>query len=134
MIYDHIDDLKKLKYTQLIIDNQKISEKNITSSDENFSTPKHFKTINTTSTRQNSKKSIQLSRTMRKFIFLIFVFISIMINMDHGTIPAATAEIKKSLDLGDDVLGFFGSLVFLGNIIGKFLFLYRLFIILYNHK
>lgn len=62
--------------------------------------------------------NLHLSRNVRWFIFCILVLVTIMINMDHGTIPAATEEIKSSLNLGDDVLGYFGSLVFLGNIIG----------------
>ncbi len=45
--------------------------------------------------------------------------------MDHGTIPASTAEIKKDLDIGDGSLGVFGSLVYLGNILGKNLYLIR---------
>ena len=64
------------------------------------------------------KQVLVLSRNVRLFIFIILLLISIMINMDHGTIPAATSEIKKSLKQGDDVLGLFGSLVFFGNIIG----------------
>jgi len=62
--------------------------------------------------------NLRLSRNVRWFIFCILVLVTIMINMDHGTIPAATQEIKESLKLGDDDLGYFGSLVFLGNIIG----------------
>ena len=67
---------------------------------------------------QIKKPNLILSRNVRWFIFIILLLISIMINMDHGTIPAATSEIKKSLNQADDVLGLFGSMVFLGNILG----------------
>lgn len=68
--------------------------------------------------QSNKKTNLILSRNVRWFIFVILILISIMVNMDHGTIPAATTEIKKSLNKGDDILGLFGSLVFFGNIIG----------------
>jgi hypothetical protein len=44
--------------------------------------------------------------------------------MDHGTIPAATSEIKNDLNINDDILGIFGSLVYLGNLLGiiKYIF------------
>ena len=68
--------------------------------------------------QSNKKTNLILSRNVRWFVFVILLLISIMVNMDHGTIPAATTEIKKSLNKGDDILGLFGSLVFFGNIIG----------------
>ncbi len=67
---------------------------------------------------------LRLSRNVRWFIFCVLVFVTIMINMDHGTIPAATEEIITSLDLKTDDLGVFGSLVFLGNIIGIYFIFY----------
>ena len=42
-----------------------------------------------------------------------------MINVDHGTVPAATEEIKKDLNINDEQLGLFGSLVYLGNMFGS---------------
>lgn len=33
-------------------------------------------------------------------------------NFDHGTIPVATEQLRKYLDLSDSQLGLFGSLVF----------------------
>lgn len=71
---------------------------------------------------KNKQSKINLSRNVRWFIFYVLTLVTIMVNMDHGTIPAATEEIKTSLDQGDDVLGLFGSLVFLGNILGIIIF------------
>lgn len=59
-----------------------------------------------------------LPRRTRWFVFIIFVILNIVINFDHGTIPEATADIKKDLRVDDNTLGLFGSLVFLGNLIG----------------
>lgn len=60
-----------------------------------------------------------LSRKTRWMIFTIFILLNIIINIDHGTVPAATEEIEKALKINDEQLGFFGSLVFLGTIIGS---------------
>lgn len=78
----------------------------------------HKKSIYSSNSNKQKNYILHLSRNIRWFIFCILVLVTIMINMDHGTIPAATEEIKVSLNLGNDDLGYFGSLVFLGNIIG----------------
>lgn len=82
----------------------------------------------------NKNIHLRLSRNVRWFIFCILVLVTVMINMDHGTIPAATEEIKESLKLGNDDLGYFGSLVFLGNIIGIYFILIRFFAFLFCNK
>jgi hypothetical protein len=71
------------------------------------------------------KKEVVLSRTSRWILFFLLFIIQIVMNMDHGTVPAATDEIRKDLNIDDDILGIFGSLVFLGNLIGTFLFIYK---------
>jgi hypothetical protein len=63
-------------------------------------------------------KYIMLSRGVRWLIFIIFVILGLLMNFDHGSIPASTSEIKITLDIDDKILGIFGSLVFLGNLIG----------------
>jgi len=67
---------------------------------------------------ENYHKEVILSRKYRWVLFTLFFLVQILMNMDHGTIPAATEEIRKDLKIDDDVLGVFGSLVFLGNLIG----------------
>ena len=69
----------------------------------------------------NSKIGVKFSRKIRYLIFFILVLTNLIMNMDHGTIPAATLEIKQDLKIDNDVLGVFGALVYLGNLIGKFL-------------
>jgi len=66
------------------------------------------------------KNEIYISRGMRWFIFTVFMTLQITMNLDHGTVPAATDEIRKDLNIDDNVLGLFASLVFVGNLIGKF--------------
>lgn len=64
---------------------------------------------------------VVFKRRTRYFIFLILVVTNLIINMDHGTIPAATSEIKEDLNIDDDTLGIFGSLVYFGNLLGIFI-------------
>jgi hypothetical protein len=75
---------------------------------ENFIDPKHLGVIYT--------------RRTRWVMFVFFMAIYLLINMDHGTIPAATTEIKKDMGVDDDSLGIFGSLVYLGNLLGSMFF------------
>jgi hypothetical protein len=59
----------------------------------------------------------------RKAINILFyvVFITnLMINMDHGIIPACTTEIMEDLDIDSADLGLLGSLVYLGLVIGNY--------------
>ena len=52
-------------------------------------------------------------------IFLICLVTCIVINMDHGVIPACTFELKKDLHINDFFLGILGSLVFAGLMTGS---------------
>lgn len=54
----------------------------------------------------------------RKLIFLLLFFINILINVDHGAIPAATTILKRDLFLSNITLGILGSLVYLGLVLG----------------
>ena len=75
---------------------------------ENLIDPKHLGVI--------------YSRKTRWIMFILFMIIYLLVNMDHGTIPAATTEIKKDMEIDDDSLGIFGSLVYLGNLLGSMFF------------
>lgn len=54
----------------------------------------------------------------RKLIFGLIFFINILINIDHGAIPAATTVLKREHNLDNVSLGIIGSLVYLGLVIG----------------
>lgn len=54
----------------------------------------------------------------RKLIFLLIVLINMIINFDHGAIPAATTTLMNELNLDHVAIGMIGSLVFLGLTLG----------------
>src|SRR4051812_40025738 len=62
------------------------------------------------------------NRKTRWLIFILLMITNLFVNMDHGSIPAATTEIKRDLNINNDVLGILGSLVYFGNVIGSLLF------------
>lgn len=64
-------------------------------------------------------QKLVFSRSVRGMIFFLIVLTNLIINMDHGTIPSATSEIKEDRKIDDAALGIFGSLVYLGNLLGK---------------
>lgn len=61
---------------------------------------------------------VTLELKYRMMIFSCLTSLNILINMDHGTIPAASEEIRKDLNINYTILGTFGSLVYLGNLLG----------------
>ena len=63
--------------------------------------------------------SFIMNRKIRWLIFSLFIVLNLLMNFDHGTVPAATEQLRNYLDLDDSELGLFGSLVFLGVIIGS---------------
>ena len=59
------------------------------------------------------------SKYRRKLIFLLICIINILINCDHGAIPAGTTELKEAKNLSNIQLGTIGSLVYLGLVLGS---------------
>lgn len=55
------------------------------------------------------------------FICVIFAFLDININLDHGALPSAGTSIKEDLDLPNATFGSLGSMVFLGLVMGSFI-------------
>ncbi|KAM3147384.1 hypothetical protein pb186bvf_000635 [Paramecium bursaria] len=51
---------------------------------------------------------------MYGWIFALIIATNVIINLDHGIIPAASLQIEESLSLSDEELGYLGSLVYLG--------------------
>lgn len=56
-----------------------------------------------------------------KLIYGLLFFCNLLINVDHGTIPASTVYLKKDLGIDNVALGFLGSVVYLGLTFGKHL-------------
>ena len=48
----------------------------------------------------------------------MFIF-NVIVNLDHGAIPSITKNIEETLSLTGIQLGFLGSLVFLGLVLGS---------------
>ena len=74
---------------------------------------------------ENSSNLVRLESNDRLLIFYLLSILNVLINMDQGTLPAASNEIKSHLDVDNTTLGSFGSLVYIGNLIGS-LFLIKL--------
>jgi len=63
----------------------------------------------------------RLSRPKRCWLFVIFVLLNLIINMDNGTVPALIDEIVIELEVSKDIVGLFGSLQYGGNLLGIYL-------------
>lgn len=74
----------------------------------------------TSGARQEQSYSPEARISIRK-IYKIILFVNILINLDHGIIPAATTEIKRDLELNDVKLGILGSVVYAGLVCGSLL-------------
>ena len=74
---------------------------------------------------------IELSPRGRNIVFILYLISNILISMDHGSIPASINELRQ-LTTYDQSIGLFGSLVYLGNIIGSMIFFQLINV--YNRK
>mmetsp|Transcript_39102 Transcript_39102/g.34784 ORF Transcript_39102/g.34784 Transcript_39102/m.34784 type:complete len:128 (+) Transcript_39102:185-568(+) len=54
-----------------------------------------------------------------KTMFIISCCAAILINLDHGILPACTSELMKDQDLNEVEIGLLGSLVFFGLVSGS---------------
>ena len=66
------------------------------------------------------EKPVRYQRKTRYIVFTLFMIINLVMNMDHGVMPAVTKEMKKDLDIDPGMLGIFGSMVYFGNLLGNF--------------
>lgn len=64
-------------------------------------------------------KDIKFLMRDRMMVFVMLTTMNIILNMDHGTIPAASNEIKEDYNIDELILGTFGSLVYLGALFGS---------------
>ena len=104
-----------------LIENKENITKSIDEKNENEDKDSEIKNINMSSKTIESIKSnsFVINRNIRWLIFFIFIIINLLMNYDHGTVPAATEQLRNYLNLSDSELGLFGSLVFIGVIIGS---------------
>lgn len=80
---------------------------------------KSFKIYNTYFNNEKSQPLRKFSKFKRKLIFFLLFITNIIINFDHGAIPAATTEIKAEMKINNVKLGSLGSLVFFGLTLGS---------------
>ena len=101
-------------------ENQKIKNGN-NQQEQGEDTPEGNSTPSLSDKQIESIKSISfvINRNVRWVLFIIFIIINLLMNFDHGTIPAATEQIRAYIELSNSELGLFGSLVFIGVIIGS---------------
>ena len=59
------------------------------------------------------------SNRIRNRIFYTAAFCNVLVNLDHGIIPAATKEIKSDLAITEAELGLMGSVVYAGFLVGS---------------
>ena len=64
-------------------------------------------------------KDLGYSKFMFLMVCMYIFFLDILINVDHGAIPAALNEISRDLEVSDAKMGGLGSLVFFGLVIGS---------------
>ena len=70
-----------------------------------------------------SQNHFFLSRKVRVFIFITFLFLSIIVDIDNGIISSSSLKIKKDLCLSDSNYGLFASIPFTGRIFGLIIFM-----------
>lgn len=98
--------------------NTSCSESTIHSSFQN-----KIKSQSTESLLSVSQNHFSLSRKMRVLIFIAFLFLSIIVDIDNGIISSSSLKIKKDLLLSDSNYGLFASIPFTGCIIGLIIFM-----------
>ncbi len=70
-----------------------------------------------------SKKQLFLSRKIRIIIFLLFIILSVIVDIDNGIIASSSQKIKEDLNIKDSQFGLFVSIPFTGRILGLIIFM-----------
>ena len=52
-------------------------------------------------------------------LFGVIVVTNLMVNMDHGILPACIDEVRKDIKIGNQGVGLVGSIVYLGLVAGN---------------
>ena len=76
----------------------------------------------------SQKPNFSISKSDRWYVFYLLVISNIFIQMDHGSIPASTWNLYNIFNSNKEI-GLFGSLVFVGNLIGALIYFYLINII-----
>lgn len=72
----------------------------------------------------NEKKILVLNKRQRFILFIVLFISNVIINIDHGAIPAAIEEIKQTFNSNDTEIGAIGALVYIGVAVGALFLTY----------
>ena len=61
----------------------------------------------------------QFNRAVVNFLFLLVLFMNVLINVDHGVMPAGSIVIKEDIGVNNTEYGLLGSVVFFGLTLGS---------------
>ena len=67
---------------------------------------------------EESSSEDELNPVILNVIFCHLIIANLLINFDHGTIPAALTELRNDLNISNADIGSLGSLVFFGLTLG----------------
>jgi hypothetical protein len=69
--------------------------------------------------QKKSAKKEEVSSKITNWLYLLIFISNLMLNVDHGVIPAAIKDLKEHYDYGNLEIGIMGSLLYVGLTIGK---------------
>ena len=64
-------------------------------------------------------KDLDFSPTMVALVMAYVFFLDLLINLDHGAVPAALVDISQDLKMDQTDMGVMGSMVFFGTFVGS---------------
>ena len=56
---------------------------------------------------------------MVNVLFIVILYMNVLINVDHGVMPAGSIVIKEDLEINNTEYGLLGSIVFVGLTVGS---------------
>lgn len=71
----------------------------------------------------NTNTDFSIPKSTRWHVYTLLIISNIFITLDHGSIPASTWNLYKLFNSNQEI-GLFGSLVFVGNLLGSVLYFY----------
>lgn len=115
---------KAFKFIDKLNEHEKDNSDSDTDKSERSETPSNDSQVNITTNESDTAEprkaehKIHISRNKRYCLYWVLIISSVFLNTDHGTIPAAIAEIQESLGISKTELGSFGSAVYVGTAVG----------------
>ena len=82
----------------------------------------NLNTSSEVSEKGEQKENITINNKVKMTIFITMVLISTLTNLDGGIIPRSTEQIIKDLHIGETELGYYGSIDYLGRMLGSLIF------------